>query len=491
MNPIGSRSRSATGVTEALALLNTGDSRLVSIFGSIEDDGTRRVHYIIDVENRGYRLLSERVAGAIPSATRITPAASWYERELHDLYGVEIEGHPNLQPLVFHEDWPAEIHPHASAPGMRDAPQGQYRFLKVQGEGVCEVPVGPVHAGIIEPGHFRFSVVGDTVLHLELRHFYTHKGTEALFEGTPVMSGVMLAESVSGDNCFAHAVAYCQAVENAFGISVPPRGRALRLIGLELERMLAHIADVGALCGDVAFVVPASYTARLKELLLQSSARFFGTRCWRGLALPGGMKHDLTQENARALGAIVAEVARDFAELARMILETPSVQNRFESTGTLKRDLARALGLVGPAARASGLKLDVRHDHPYGRYRTLALDIPHYNSGDVLARARIRIDETAIAARLIAQAVEDLPAGAIATSVPWQGSAEGFSAVESPRGELLYWIRVRDGYLRRCHIKSPSFQNWPALPMAMPGNIIADFPLINKSFNLSYSGCDR
>jgi Ni,Fe-hydrogenase III large subunit len=203
------------------------------------------------------------------------------------------------------------------------------------------------------------------------------------------------------------------------------------------------------------------------------------------------MKHDLTQENARALGAIVAEVARDFAELARMILETPSVQNRFESTGTLKRDMARALGLVGPAARASGLKLDVRHDHPYGRYRTLALDIPHYNSGDVLARARIRIDETAIAARLIAQAVEDLPAGAIATSVPWQGSAEGFSAVESPRGELLYWIRVRDGYLRRCHIKSPSFQNWPALPMAMPGNIIADFPLINKSFNLSYSGCDR
>ena len=190
-------------------------------------------------------------------------------------------------------------------------------------------------------------------------------------------------------------------------------------------------------------------------------------------------------------GAIVSEAARDFAELARMILETPSVQNRFESTGMLKRDLARALGRGGPAARASGLRLDVRRDHPYGRYRTIGLDIPHHSSGDVLARARIRIEETAISARLIAQAVEDLPAGAIATSVPWQGSAEGFSAVESPRGELLYWIRVRDGHIRRCHIKSPSFQNWPALPLAMPGNIIADFPLINKSFNLSYSGCDR
>ena len=337
------------------------------------------MHYIIDVENREYRLLSERVAGAIPSATRITPAAAWYERELHDLYGVEIEGHPNLQPLVFHEDWPAEIHPHASPLGMRDAPQGQYRFLKVQGEGVCEVPVGPVHAGIIEPGHFRFSVVGDTVLHLELRHFYTHKGTEALFEGTPVMSGAMLAESVSGDNCFAHAVAYCQAVENAFGISVPPRGRALRLIGLELERMLAHIADVGALCGDVAFAVPASYTARLKELLLQSSARFFGTRCWRGLALPGGMRHDLTQENAHALGTIVAEVARDFAELARMILETPSVQNRFESTGILKRDLARCTGRGGSGRPRQRTQAGCPPRSPIRPLpRTLALEVPHY-----------------------------------------------------------------------------------------------------------------
>ena len=488
MNPIAGRSKTAAaGISEALALLKGANSRLVSIFGSMEDNGARRVHYIIDVDNREYRLFSERVEGAIPSATRITPAAAWYERELHDLYGIEIDSHPNLQPLVFHEEWPSGIHPRLGDISV----QGKYRFLKVQGDGVCEVPVGPVHAGIIEPGHFRFSVVGDTVLHLELRHFYTHKGTETRFEGTPVMSGTMLAESVSGDNCFAHAVAYCQAVENAFGISVPPRGRALRLIGLELERMLAHIADVGALCGDVAFVVPASYTARLKELLLQASARFFGTRCWRGLAVPGGMKRDLTQENARTLGAAIAEAAHDFGELARMILETPSVQNRFESTGILKRDLARALGVVGPAARASGLKLDIRRDHPYGRYRTLGLDIPHYSSGDVLARARIRMDEAAIAARLIADALENLPSGAIATSVPWQGSAEGFSAVESPRGELLYWIRVRDGQLRRCHIKSPSFQNWPALPMAMPGNILADFPLINKSFNLSYSGCDR
>jgi Ni,Fe-hydrogenase III large subunit len=490
MSPSASRSRTAAGVSEALSLLNAGNSRLVSIFGSIDPNGARRVHYIIDVDNREYRQFSTLVDGAIPSATHITAAAAWYERELHDLYGVDVSGHPNLQSIVFHEGWPAGIHPRSGQPGVPSV-GGPYRFLKVKGEGVCEVPVGPVHAGIIEPGHFRFSVVGDTVIHLELRHFYTHKGTEALFEGAPIMDGSMLAESVAGDNCFAHAVAYCQAMENAFGVSVPPRGRAVRLIGLELERMLAHIADVGALCGDVAFAIPAAYTARLKELLLQTSARFFGTRCWRGLALPGGVKHDLAPENVEALGSIIASAARDFAELAEIILDTPSVQNRFESTGILKRELARSMAVVGPVARASGVRVDVRHDHPYGRYRALSVEVPHYHQGDVLARARIRIDETAISARLIAETLENIPSGAIATSVPGDQSAEGFSAVESPRGELLYWIRVQDGYVRRCHIKSPSFQNWPALPLAMPGNIIADFPLINKSFNLSYSGCDR
>jgi Ni,Fe-hydrogenase III large subunit len=460
-----------TSVRDVLAFLRHDNVRLVSIFGSHDEAGALRVHYMLELDGREYRMVGLPVDGPIPSATPVTPAAAWYERELYETYGVEIDGHPNLQPLLSHA--------------------GEYHFLQVEGNGVCEVPVGPVHAGIIEPGHFRFSVVGDTVLNLELRHFYTHKGTEKLFEGAPVMSAPMLAESVSGDNCFAHAVAYCQAVENAGGVSVPPRGRALRLVGLELERMLAHVADLGALCGDVAFAVPAAYTARIKELLLQASTRYFGTRCWRGLAVPGGMKRDLGAEQARELSHVVSDAARDFAQLARLVLDTPSMQNRFESTGILSRDHARALGVVGPAARASGLKMDVRHDHPYGAYRKLTLELPHYHQGDVMARARIRIDETAISARLIGETLSALPAGAISTPVTCPAAAEGFSAVESPRGELLYWVRIQDGGIRRCHIKSPSFQNWPALPLAMPGNIIADFPVINKSFNLSYSGCDR
>ncbi len=482
-----------TGIARALDLLRTANTRLVSIFGSTDDNGAPYVHYLIEVDGREYRMLSSPVNGPIPSATPITPAAAWYERELHDQYGIECDEHPDPRPLLFHENWPENIHPMiddvSHVPWTDD--DGQYRFLRVQGDGVCEVPVGPVHAGIIEPGHFRFSVVGDTVLHLELRHFYTHKGTEKLFENSPVMDGVMIAESVSGDNCFSHAVAYCQAIENAFGISVPPRAQAIRLIGLELERMIAHIADVGALCGDVGFSVPAAYYARIKETLLQTSTRFFGTRFWRGIAVPGGVTRDLSSADTGEFGRMVKAAAREFQQMARLIRHTASVQNRFESTGILTAEIAQQLAVVGPVARASGIRLDVRRDHPSGRYRDITVDVPQYKYGDVLARMRIRIDETAISTGLINEALKVLPAGSVLVHVPLSGTAEALSAVESPRGELLYWVRIRDGKITRCHIKSPSFQNWPALPLAMPGNIIADFPLINKSFNLSYSGCDR
>ncbi len=471
----------SSAVNDVLKLLRAANARLVAIFGDVDPEGSRRVHYVVDIDNREYRHFSMPVSGPIPSATAITPSAAWHERELHEQYGIEILGHPDLRPLMNHENGAD-----ANAPTV--AP---YPFLKVQGKGVCEVPVGPVHAGIIEPGHFRFSVVGDTVLHLELRHFYTHKGTEKLFEATPVGCGSIIAESVSGDHCFAHAIAYCQAIEAALAIAVPPRAEALRLLGLELERMMAHIADVGALCGDVGFTVPAAYTARLKEALLRASVQFIGTRLWRGVAVPGGVGRDVTAEGLRNLKRAVVEVAGDFAELARIIRTTPSVQNRFESTGVLKKDVARAMGVVGPVARASGLDVDLRRDHPYGAYQNLQIDAVHYEYGDVLARARVRIDETAMSARLITETLDRMPEGPICTSAEWSRSAEGYSAVESPRGELFYWVRVANGQISRCHIKSPSFQNWPALPLAMPGNIIADFPLINKSFNLSYSGCDR
>lgn len=448
-------------------------ARLVTIFGRLAEQGDRRVHYVFDAGAPAY--IESDLDGEQPVASIAPelPAACWYERELHDQFSIEINGSPDLRPLLFH-----------------DVP-GNYRFLEVQGDGIVEVPVGPVHAGIIEPGHFRFSVMGDTVLHLELRHFYTHKGTEKLFQGRPVMAGPMLAESVSGDNCFAHAVAYCQAVEEAFRVAVPPRAAALRLVGLELERLVAHVGDVGAMCNDVGFAVAAARASALKEELLQASARCVGTRYWRGVAAPGGLRIDAGMGPIAEFARAIRATTQRFAELAAIVLETASVQNRFDSAGILKRQVARDLAVVGPVARASGLELDVRCDHPYGWYNQIVPAVPFIHYGDVLARARIRIEEAAISAQLIQQTVEGLPGGDVAAQFDESRPVQGSSAVESPRGELFYWVEARGGLVTRCHIKSPSFQNWPALPLAVAGNVIADFPLINKSFNLSYSGCDR
>jgi Ni,Fe-hydrogenase III large subunit/Ni,Fe-hydrogenase III component G len=491
MTPNVLNSMSRTNAIEDLhESLRSG--RLVSVFANKNRDHRLSIHYMVDTGASGYRCFEFAADRPVPSITALTPAAAWYEREVHDQYGIEILGHPDLRPLLLHENWPANVHPMVTDVTSVPWASGSYPFLEVQGDGVCEVAVGPVHAGIIEPGHFRFSVMGDRVIHLELRHFYTHKGTEKLFEQSPVPRGALIAESVSGDNCFAHAVAYCQAVENAFGVEVPRRATFIRLIGLELERLLAHVADVGALCGDVGFAVPAAYASRIKEDLLRVSAASIGTRYWRGVATPGGVKRDFSSTAASDLASAVERASREFSNLAQKALDTASVQNRFEGVGVLVRDVARDLAVVGPVARASGIDVDVRRDHPYGPYTEHIIDVPVLQYGDVLARARVRIEEAAVSARLIVNIATDLAAGPIcAGAADWGRDAQGFSAVESPRGELLYWISCQQGQLARCHVKSPSFQNWTALPFVVADNIIADFPLINKSFNLSYSGCDR
>jgi Ni,Fe-hydrogenase III large subunit len=466
-------------------------ARLVTIFGSPGSYGEKWVHYIFDLGIPAYSEIVLPANSPLQSIARQLPAAAWHERELHDQYGIEIVGHPDLRPLIFHDNWPDGVYPMVDR--VDDVPwsKREYRFLQIEGEGIAEVAVGPVHAGIIEPGHFRFSVVGDTILHLELRHFYTHKGIEKLFEGRSATDGTTLAESVSGDNCFAHAVCYSQAVESAYGIDVPPRASAVRLIGLEIERLVCHISDIGGLCTDVGFVVAAAYATRLKESMLQASVQCCGTRYWRGVAVPGGLRFDLDSAKVAELARAVERASRDFSEMARLILETPSIQNRFETAGILSREAARDLAVVGPVARASGIDLDVRRDHPYGRYGNCSVEVPVTHYGDVMARARIRIAEAAVSSHLIEEAARSLPDGRVFTPVTRQGDVQGFSAVESPRGELCYWIEAHGGRLTRCHIKSPSFQNWPAMPIAVAGNIIADFPLVNKSFNLSYSGCDR
>lgn len=470
---------------------NESAARLVSLFGSLGPKRQILIHYVFDGGTREYQEILLPVEGHVRSIAAEVPGASWYERELHDQFGIEIIGHPDLRPLIFHENWPPNVHPMVDPTDDVPWDAWEYPFLKVQGEGIAEVPVGPVHAGIIEPGHFRFSVVGDTVLHLELRHFYTHKGTERLLEGKLINDGTRIAESVSGDNCFAHAVTYCQAVENACASEVPPRAAAIRLIGLELERLVAHFSDIGGLCTDVGFSVGAAMTVRLKETLLQASAAVCGTRYWRGIAVPGGLRFDFDSLRIKNFGMVVSSVARQFSDLSSVILETPSIQNRFEGAGIIRGDVAKDLALVGPVARASGIDLDVRRDHPYGDYRKAKIDVPVTHYGDVMARAKIRIEEAVTSARSIEEAIGALPDSGIRVSLEVPVEFRGSSAVESPRGELYYWLEGEEGRLTRCHIKSPSFQNWPAVPFAAADNIIADFPLINKSFNLSYSGCDR
>ncbi len=450
--------------------------RLVSIFGCTGEHGPS-VHYLLDRGPAGYEEIVVEAAAELGSLTPLAPAAAWHEREVHDRFGTVFAGHPDPRALIGAGD-------DASA-------AGRFEFTPVAGEGITEVAVGPVHAGIIEPGHFRFSTMGDRVVFLELRHFYTHKGTEDLLAGMDAALATPLVESVSGDNCLAHAVAYCEAVEQIAGLEPPPRAQALRLAGLELERLVAHIGDFGALCGDVGFAPMPALAGRIKEDLLRASARFCGTRYWRGIAVPGGVTVDPAAALRQELVRAVAAAEREFASLAELALRTPSVEARFEGAGVLSLRAVRDWAAVGPVARASGAGLDLRSLRPTGAYRGRDVVPPVLAAGDVMARARIRVLEASASAQLILDALADWPDGPVRRDLPaaLEGCGRGF--VESPRGELLYWLLLRAGHIQRCHIRSPSFQNWPALPSAVIGGVIADFPMINKSFNLSYSGCDR
>ena len=412
-------------------------ARLVTIFGSLTSNREKRVQYIFDVGGPEYSTIVLPADRPLRSIAPEVPAASWYERELHDQYGIEIVGHPDLRPLLFHENWPDDVHPLVDAVDNVPWSKRDYRFLEVQGEGIAEVAVGPVHAGIIEPGHFRFSVVGDTVLHLELRHFYTHKGTEKLFEGRSATDGVMLAESVSGDNCFAHAVCYSQAVEQAYGIDVPPRALTLRLVGLELERLVCHISDVGGLCTDVGFGVAAAYATRLKESLLRESAQCCGTRYWRGMAVPGGLRFDLDTDRVTHLSQTVAQASQEFSEVARHDLRDAIHSEPFRNGGCTKpRSGARP---CGRRSRCAGQR-DRSRRSPRSPLRAL-WQVPTGCSGHALrgrdgARAHSYCRGGDLGT-MIREAVRSLPDGSVFTPRLSREKPRIFCRGIAPRGTLL------------------------------------------------------
>lgn len=433
------------------------------------------------------------------------PQANWFEREIQDLFGLTARGHPDPRSLVLHESWPpsaslAEGGPQGVFPlrkdfGLREIPKGkgEYLFDRVEGEGVFEIPVGPVHAGIIEPGHFRFSSAGESILKLEIRHFYTHKGTEKLGEGKDPAHLLCLAERISGDNSLAHAAACAQALERLSKTDVPLRARFLRTIFLELERLHNHISDIAGISLDVAFSFGASQLMRLKERLLRLNERLTGTRLLRSIIVPGGVKKDLAKEEGRFILKEIEAIQRDFEKTIQILFQINSLVDRIEFTGVIKKEIAEVLGGVGPTARASGIDRDLRRDHPYAAYPHLAFAVPVLNEGDVESRMRVRIQEVYESCRLVAGALAALPDGPHRTGLqPMPPLQNAFGYVESPRGECFHWIATDgEGKISRWKIQSPSFVNWPLIQYAVLENIIPDFPLINKSLNLSYSGNDR
>lgn len=454
------------------------------------------VHYLFAHRAENWLLhVSAPLAAARPELTSLAQyhyPASRFEREIRDLFGIAIPGHPDPSPLVKHAFWPADYYPlrkDARAPEFTD--EGQpFPFTEVGGEGVYEIPVGPVHAGVIEPGHFRFSVVGETVLNLRTRLYFTHKGTEKLFEGREPSAAVELAERVSGDTSVGHALAYCQAIEAAAHVAVPPRARLLRVILLELERLYNHIGDFGAIANDTGFAVAHAHCYRIRERLLRLNKQLTGSRLLRGVLCAGGLAGDLAVP--ASLPGQVHEAVTDFEDIVTICLKNTLLLDRLDGTGVLSAERAQDHGVLGYVARASGLDIDARRDHPFAAYEQLTFRVPVYTNGDVRARTSVRIDEIRESVKLIDQACRRLSDGPVRTSVARPDPfVAAFGIVEGWRGRIVHWVMsAADGTLHRVKIVDPSFFNWPALSYALEGNIVPDFPLCNKSFNQSYSGND-
>jgi len=431
---------------------------------------------------------------AFPSLTPEIFSADWYEREINDMFGLRAQGHPDLRPLVLYDDWPEGTYPlrkdfavDAKAPRI----PRPYKYRAVEGEGVFVIPVGPVHAGVIEPGHFRFSVAGEPIINLELRLGYTHKGIEKLSERMPYSNGVLLAERISGDNGFAHSLAYCQTVEALCDAKVPERSRFIRCIFAELERTYNHLGDVGGIALDTAFSVGAQHAFILRERMMDINDLLTGNRFLRGVNCVGGVRKDIDEHGRSKLIERLVMVKLDFQEFREEVIETPSVMDRLETTGILSYEAAKDLNIVGPWARASGVDRDVRRDHPYAAYRDLSFNVPVLRQGDVNARFQVRSEEILESISIIEQALSIMPEGELRIDVqtPEPGRT-AMSLVESPRGELMHWIVSGDGKPFRHKIRDASFHNWRAMEVAVLDNIVPDFPLVNKSFSLSYSGND-
>ncbi|MDO8648853.1 MAG: NADH-quinone oxidoreductase subunit C [Candidatus Peregrinibacteria bacterium] len=494
---IHARVESARFATTITTLVQTHGLPLSLLYATDERavNGSYGLHAVL-AHNDEWLFVSTSLPEQDPrydSVTRTVLAAHWYERYAMDMFGIVAEGHPDPRRLVLHENFPEGTHPlrkdfawnsrlpHAHVP---------YPMHHVNGEGVYEIPVGPIHAGIIEPGHFRFNVAGERIITLEGKLFFTHKGCEKLLEGKDLPSALPFIERVSGDAAASHALAFCQAAEAIADCTVTSRARDLRTILCELERMTMHIFDIGNTIGNgIGYTVLAAHGFRLKEDMMRLSQLICGNRFWRGMIVPGGCARDLQEHDLDTIRSTIGHVYADTCHLFDMAMSSDAVRERLETTGILRTDAALAYGAVGPAARASGIDRDVRRDHPYASYPNCPLRVSMQTDGDVLARLLVRREELSGSLAIIRHLLKTLSHGPVSTPCT-PNTGVGVSAVESWRGELIDVLHMKDGVIDRCVIRDPSFCNWPLFGEIGPGNIVPDFPLCNKSLNLSYSGTD-
>ncbi len=432
-----------------------------------------------------------------PSLTKYIHEASGYERKIHSMMGLTPVGHPDLRPFILHENWPMSVFPlrkHVSGTKRPPMAKGDYQFHTVQGEGIYEIPVGPIHAGIIEPGHFRFSMAGEEILLLEPKLGFKHRGVEKLFETIPFSDTIRLSERVSGDTSLTHSLAYCQAIEELAGITVSKKTALLRVVYSELERLANHINDIGFIMLDTGYSFGGSNGQRLRETVMQWNERLTGSRYLRGVNAIGRATKDIPKETRDSLAAYCASFEQDFREIIAVANESSSLYNRLEGTGTLDKTTAEDHGVIGVAGRAIGLVHDARKDYPYASYGTLPFSISLQTTGDVRARFGVRVKEVYTSLSLIRQAIAKLqnaPDSAVKKVISLKKNSIGIGVTEGWRGDIVYTVLTDDkGHISRVDVRDPSFLIWPALGHAGRGNVVPDFPLINKSFNLSYSGHD-
>ena len=437
----------------------------------------------------GVPLVASCLGESYASLALARPGAGLMERAARDLWGVDALDAADRRPWLDHGRWPTTT-PLAARPLPREGSAPQQIFRPVEGEGIHTIPVGPIHAGIIEPGHFRFHVQGEVVVRLEVRLGYVHKGTLGLMRGKSPRAAVPFAARVSGDTTVAHAIAFCRAAEAATETPSPPRATVLRAVMAELERLANHLGDWGAICNDAAFAWPLARAGLLRERVLRACEAAFGHRLMMDRVLPGGVAMELTAEGTATLRAMLAEIEAEWPGLQRVYETHASLQDRVVGTGIIAASLAARFGAGGVVGRASGRGFDARRMPGYAPYDALDFNVPVLPGGDVDARVRVRVAEVEAAIGLLHRLLDTLPAGPIYTPLPIR-AGEGLAMVEGFRGDVLHWLRLDDGGLiEACFIRDPSWFHWPLLEAAIEGNIVADFPIINKSVNASYSGVD-